>query len=142
MMYTNVIGYQIPNLSLPKAKKTNLNRYGRMRLDYLEQNEPNLCDQMMLEGTLLPSCRKMGLDAQQMVDKTLHDLMRKAQMPNRKTNPLGWAQMCNSLKQQAEEMILPMLYEVYRKNPQLRRANHRPPLFLCPNFRQNCCRPC
>ena len=65
MMYTNVIGYQIPNLSLPKAKKTNLNRYGRMRLDYLEQNEPNLCDQMMLEGTLLPSCRKMGLDAQQ-----------------------------------------------------------------------------
>ena len=98
--------------SLPKAKKTNLNRYGRMRLDYLEQNEPNLCDQMMLEGTLLPSCRKMGLDAQQMVDKTLHDLMQKAQMPNRKTNPLGWAQMCNSLKQQAEEMILPMLYEV------------------------------
>ena len=83
MMYTNVIGYQIPNLSLPKAKKTNLNRYGRMRLD-----------------------------AQQMVDKTLHDLMQKAQMPDRKTNPLGWAQMCNSLKQQAEEMILPMLYEV------------------------------
>lgn len=112
MMYTNVKGYQIPNLSLPKAKKTNLNRYGRMRLDYLEQNEPNLCDQMMLEGTLLSSCRKMGLDAQQMVDKTLRDLMQKAQMPDRKTNPLGWAQMCNSLKQQAEEMILPMLYEV------------------------------
>ena len=56
--------------------------------------------------------RQKGLDAQQMVDKTLHDLMQKAQMPNRKTNPLGWAQMCNSLKQQAEEMILPMLYEV------------------------------
>ena len=112
MMYTNVKGYQIPNLSLPKAKKTNLNRYGRMRLYYLEQNEPNLCDQMMLEGTLLSSCRKMGLDAQQMVDKTLHDLMQKAQMPDRKTNPLSWAQMCNSLKQQAEEMILPMLYEV------------------------------
>ena len=48
MMYTNVIGYQIPNLSLPKTKKTNLNRYGRMRLDYLEQNEPNLCDQMII----------------------------------------------------------------------------------------------
>ena len=55
-----------------------------MRLDYLEQNEPNLCDQMMLEGTLLPSCSKMGLDAQQLVDKTLHDLMQKAQMPDRK----------------------------------------------------------
>ena len=112
MMYTNVIGYQIPNLSLPKAKKTNLNRYGRMRLDYLEQNEPNLCDQMMLEGTLLPSCRKMGLDAQQMVDKTLRELMQTTPMPDRRTNPLGWAKLTNSLKKQAEEAVLSMLYEV------------------------------
>lgn len=112
MMYTNCNGYLVPNLSLPNTPEVKLNCYGRMRLEYLEQNEPILCDRMMLEGTLLPSCRKMGLDAQQMVDKTLHDLMQKAQMPDRKTNPLGWAQMCNSLKQQAEEMILPMLYEV------------------------------
>ena len=112
MMYTNVKGYQIPNLSLPKAKKTNLNRYGRMRLDYLEQNEPNLCDQMMLEGTLLPSCRKMGQDAQQMVDKTLRKLMQTTPMPDRRTNPLGWAQLTNSLKKQAEEAVLPMLYEI------------------------------
>ena len=111
MMYTNVKGYQIPNLGLPNAKKTNLNRYGRMRLDYLEQNEPNLCDQMMLEETLLPSCRKMGLDAQQMVDKTLRELMQTTPMPDRRTNPLGWTQMTNSLKKQAEEAVLPMLYE-------------------------------
>ena len=67
---------------------------------------------MMLEGTLLPSCRKMGQDAQQMVDKTLRELMQKTPMPNRKTNPLGWTQLCNSLKQQAEEAVLPMLYEI------------------------------
>ena len=47
-----------------------------------------------------------------MVDKTLRELMQTTPMPDRRTNPLGWAQMCNSLKQQAEEMILPMLYEV------------------------------
>ena len=56
--------------------------------------------------------RQKGLDAQQMVDKTLHDLMQKAQMPDRKTNPLGWAQLTNSMKKQAEEAVLPMLYEV------------------------------
>ena len=113
MTYTkNREGYLMPNISLPNQPNPYLNRYARLRLEYLEQNEPTLCDQLMLEGTLLTSCSRIGRTAQQMVDKTLHDLMQKAQMPDRKTNPLGWAQMCNSLKQQAEEMILPMLYEV------------------------------
>ena len=81
-------------------------------LEYLEQNEPTLCDQLMLEGTLLTSCNRIGRTAQQMVDKTLRELMQTTQMPDRKTNPLGWAQLTNSLKKQAEEAVLPMLYEI------------------------------
>ena len=111
MEYMMVNGYQIPALSLNEPPMPEIGKYGSLRRKFLLENAPMMFDEMMLEGTLLPSCRKMGLDAQQMVDKTLHDLMQKAQMPDRKTNPLGWAQMCNSLKQQAEEMILPMLYE-------------------------------
>ena len=38
--------------------------------------------------------------------------MQTTQLPDRKTNPLGWTQMANSLKKQAEETILSMLYEV------------------------------
>ena len=111
MTYTkNREGYLIPSLSLPNQPNPYLNRYARLRLEYLEQNEPTLCDQMMLAGTLMPNCQQMGLQAERMVDKTLTDLMQRTQMPDRKTNPLGWAQMANSLKIQAEEMILPMLY--------------------------------
>lgn len=88
------------------------NRYARLRLEYLEQNEPTLCDQLMLEGTLLTSCNRIGRAAQRMVDKTLRELMQTTQMPDRRTNPLGWTQMTNSLKKQAEEAVLPMLYEV------------------------------
>ena len=66
----------------------------------------------MLEGTLLTSCNRIGRAAQRMVDKTLRELMQTTQMPDRKTNQLGWAQLTNSLKKQAEETILPMLYEV------------------------------
>ena len=112
MEYMMVNGYQIPALTLNEPPMPEIGKYGSLRRKFLLENAPMMFDEMMLEGTLLPSCRKMGLDAQQMVDKTLRDLMQKAQMPDRKTNPLGWAQMCNSLKQQAEEMILPMLYEV------------------------------
>ena len=66
----------------------------------------------MLEGTLLASCNRIGQAAQKMVDKTLHELMQTTPMPNRRTNPLGWTQMANSLKKQAEEAVLPMLYEI------------------------------
>ena len=130
MTYTkNSEGYLIPSLSLPNQPNPYLNRYARQRLEYLEQNEPMLCDQLMLEGTLmlcdqqralqhqlegtlLTSCSRIGRTAQRMVDKTLRELMRTTPMPDRRTNPLGWAQMANSLKKQAEEAVLPMLYEV------------------------------
>lgn len=113
MTYTkNREGYLIPSLSLPNQPNPYLNRYARLRLEYLEQNEPALCDQLMLEGTLLTSCSRIGRTAQRMVDKTLRELMQTTQLPDRKTNPLGWAQLTNSLKKQAEEAVLPMLYEI------------------------------
>ena len=53
MTYTkNREGYLIPSLSLPNQPNPYLNRYARLRLEYLEQNKPTLCDQLMLEGTL------------------------------------------------------------------------------------------
>ena len=97
------------------CRKLNCDGYSEFRVRfklYLEQNEPTLCDQLMLEGTLLTSCSRIGRTAQRMVDKTLRALMQITQLPDRKTNPLGWTQMANSLKKQAEETILPMLYEV------------------------------
>lgn len=113
MTYTkNREGYLIPSLSLPNQPNPYLNRYARLRLEYLERNEPTLCDQLMLEGRLLTSCSRIGRTAQRMVDKTLHALMQTTPMPDRRTNPLGWAQLTNSLKKQAEEAVLPMLYEI------------------------------
>ena len=113
MTYTkNREGYLIPSLSLPNQPNPYLNRYARLRLEYLEQNEPTLCDQLMLEGTLLTSCRRIGRVAQRMVDMTLRELIQTTQLPDRKTDPLGWTQMANSLKKQAEEAVLPMLYKV------------------------------
>ena len=112
MMYTNVIGYQIPNLSLPKAKKTNLNRYGRMRLDYLEQNEPNLCDQMMLEGTLYPHLAEINSTVNRQIEQTVQLLMQQTAAPDRKTNPLGWTQWMNALKAQAEELAMKQIYSL------------------------------
>ena len=97
------------------CRKLNCDGYSEFRVRfklYLEQNEPTLCDQLMLEDTLMTSCNQIGRTAQQMVDKTLRELMQTTLMPDRRTNPLGWTQLTNSLKKQAEEAVLPMLYEI------------------------------
>ena len=47
-----------------------------------------------------------------MADETLRGLIQKTPVPSRKANPLGWAQLCSSQKQQTEEAVLPMLYEI------------------------------
>ena len=64
----------------------------------------------VLEKTAREVKRRGGFAA--VDDKTLRELMQATPMPDRKTDPLGWVQMANSLKKQAEEAVLPMLYEI------------------------------
>ena len=47
-----------------------------------------------------------------MAGETLRGLMQETPMPNRKTNPLGWVQLCSSQKRQTEEAVLPILYKI------------------------------
>lgn len=111
-VHENREGYLIPSLSLPNQPNPYLNRYARLRLEYLEQNEPDALRPTDVGGHAADERSRIGRTAQQMVDKTLRELMQTTTMPDRKTNPLGWTQMANSLKKQAEEAVLPMLYEV------------------------------
>ena len=53
----------------------------------------------------------------EMVDKTLRKLMQTTLMPDRRTNPLGWAQLTNSLKNQAEEAVLAYMAQITGKSP-------------------------
>ena len=45
--------YYIPNLVLPKQKKIHLNKYGRMRLNYLKEHKKAEYTIMFMENTLI-----------------------------------------------------------------------------------------
>ena len=45
--------YYIPNLVLPKQKKIHLNKYGRMRLNYLKEHKKAEYTIMLMENTLI-----------------------------------------------------------------------------------------
>lgn len=111
--YTNVNGYLIPNLSMNQPRR-DLGKFGRMGLRHLQQNKPFQYEKMLSQGTLYPSLLKMEEQMQEQIDRTVAQLQaeQKATCPDRKTDPLGWTQWMNGLKMQAEELAMPMLYEL------------------------------
>ncbi len=74
--------YYIPNLVLPKQKKIHLNKYGRMRLNYLKEHKR--------------------------VNQIIEDLKAKSNLTEdvKNTDMLYWVGTMNSIKNQAEEFVL------------------------------------
>ncbi len=85
--------YYIPNLVLPKQKKIHLNKYGRMRLNYLEEIQET---------------------ATKRIDLIIDDLKAKSNLTEdmKNTDMLYWIGTMNTIKQQAEEIILKELIHV------------------------------
>ena len=82
--------YYIPNLVLPKQKKIHLNKYGRMRLNYLKEYKKAEYTIMFMENILIDH-----LEAQSNLTEDMKN-----------TDMLYWVGTMNTIKQQAEEIIL------------------------------------
>ena len=123
--------YYIPNLVLPKQKKIHLNKYGRMRLNYLkEQIHLNKYGRMRLnylkehkkaeytimfmENTLIDHLEEIQETAIKRVNKIISDLKSKSDLTEdmKNTDMLYWVGTMNVIKQQAEEIILKELIYV------------------------------
>ena len=88
--YSTVGDYQLPNLTLNQPRKP-LGKYGRLRRTYLMNHRPVLYNTMLLNGSLYP---------------TLTELLTKDPAPDKEQNQMAWVQHMNSLKAQAEELVL------------------------------------
>ena len=110
MTYTNINGYLIPNLTLSGQPADPIGKYGTLRREFLRENAPELFELMALQGTLYPHLTEIDRTMRQQVSQTVEQLASRSEAPNRTTDPLGWAAWRNSLKAQAEEMVMPILY--------------------------------
>ena len=96
--YKTVNGYQIPDLKIPDEQVT-LGRYGRMRKAYLKEYR-----KMTFNSLLLMIDRTAGERMNRMVSE-----MAAAQGVNealKERDPMAWVGAMNSLKAQAEEIVL------------------------------------
>lgn len=100
--------YYIPNLVLPKQKKIHLNKYGRMRLNYLKEHKKAEYTIMFMENTLINHLEEIKETATKRVDEIINKFKAQSNLTEdmKNTDMLYWVGTMNTIKQQAEEIIL------------------------------------
>ena len=100
--------YNIPNLTLSETETKPLGKYGRMRKKYLQEHRPVLWNSMILSEKLYPHLREIDETANSRLERMMPELMRSAGVTEalKASDPMKWVGLMNSLKAQAEEVIL------------------------------------
>ena len=106
--------YYIPNLVLQKQKKIHLNKYGRMRLNYLKEHKKAEYTIMFIENTLMDHLEEIQETAIKRVNQIIEYLKPKSDLTEemKDSDTLYWVGTMNAIKQQAEEIVLNKLIYV------------------------------
>ena len=108
MTYTKNGDYLIPDLSLTESEQKPLGKYGRLRKTYLKEHRPILWNRMILSETLYSHLREIDETANRRLEQMMPAMMKSAGVTEslKASDPMKWVQTMNSLKAQAEEVIL------------------------------------
>ena len=106
--YTKVGDYYMPNLVLEKEEKIILNKYGRIRLNFLKENKKAEYMIMFTKGTLNKHLKEIQETAEKRIDIIIEQLKQQNNLTEKmkNTDQLYWVSMMNNFKNTAEEIIL------------------------------------
>ena len=108
IMYHQNGDYLLPDMGLNETDKTPLNKYGRMRLRYLQEHRPGRYTRLILSGELYEDLLETQKAAQDRVE-IITDKMAKAQNISegmKAQDQMTWIGAMNMIRLQAEEIIL------------------------------------
>lgn len=112
LTYTQCGDYYFPDIRLTHTETQSLDKYGRMRRAFLEQNRPMLFNDMILTESLFPHLWEVQQTCEKRMELLMTDLLGKNPAPDKATQQLAWVAHMNSLKAQAEESVLrELVYE-------------------------------
>lgn len=85
-----------------------LNKYGRMRLNYLKEHKVWLYEQMLMNGTLSSHLEEIQEQASNQVEDIIDRLKTTSELTEdvKNTEPLKWSGIMNTIKNQAEEIVV------------------------------------
>lgn len=106
LTYTQNGDYLIPNITLKETSQEPLGKYGRMRRAFLKEYRPILYSELSMTEQLFPHLREINETAHRRVEQLMVELLEKNPAPDKMTEQMAWVAHLNSLKAQAEELVL------------------------------------
>ena len=106
MMYRQVGDYRIPDMELENQSDRSLGKYGRMRRAFLEQNNPMLLNDLILTEKLFPHLWEIEDAANARMELLMKQYLEQNPAPDKETDQMGWVRHMNSLRAQAEEVVM------------------------------------
>ena len=100
--------YLIPAITLGEQPRKPLGKYGRMRKKYLQEQRPILFNRLVLNGQLQHHLLEIEETANTRMERMMQEMAAKngATEELKAKDQMAWVGLMNSLKNQAEELIL------------------------------------
>ena len=107
IQYKQVGEVLIPDLELTDTNTTPIQRWGRMRREYLMEHRSCTYSIMVMEQTLFPHLREIDRAAQERMDRLMPQLAKEAGATEelKRKDPMKWVGLMNTCKAQVEEII-------------------------------------
>ena len=106
--------YYLPNLVLAEQKKVQLNKYGRLKLEYLKNYKKAEYAILFMDNKLTDHLEEVQGIATKRVEEIIKSLKEQSNLTEemKNTDQLYWLGMMNNFKNQAEEIVLKELIYV------------------------------
>ena len=78
----------------------------QLRRTYLKDHRPVLYNTMLLNGSLYPHLMEVEQTAESQMQQTMKQLLKQNPAPDKESRQMAWVQHMNSLKAQAEELVM------------------------------------
>ena len=106
LSYKKCGDYLIPDIKLSFNSTTPLGKYGRLRREYLKEFAPFSYNDMILSEELFPHLYEVDETAKKRMEILMEQLLEKNPAQDKKIQQMSWVQHMNSLKAQAEEIVM------------------------------------
>ena len=98
--------YLIPLIKLQPVEEKRLNKHGRMRRVFLQEQKLILFDDLVLTEQLFPHLYEVQEIAEKRVEVIMAGLLEKNPAPDKETAAMDWVKHMNLLNAMAEEVVV------------------------------------
>lgn len=107
--YTKVGDYLLPNLTIKNQNNGRINKYGRLRLKYLKENNKGLYITLLMKNELTNHLVSVSIETENKLNSLIEQYKKSDKLLSEKSksnNQLEWVKLMNNYKNIAEEVIL------------------------------------